>query len=47
MGSMFGDKRLDKRLDKMKVAIEQQLNVSLPQMMGSWSELKGCYRFLK
>lgn len=45
--SVFGDKRLDKRLDKMKEAIKQQPHVSLPQMMGKWSDLKAAYRFLK
>lgn len=45
--SVFGDKRLDERLDKMKAAIHQQLHVSLPQMMGDWSQLKAAYRFLK
>ena len=47
MTTVFGDMRLDKRLKKMKEAIGQQLEVSLPQMMGSWSELKASYRFLK
>jgi len=47
MDSVFGDKRLDKRLSQMKEAIGQQLNVSLPQMMGKWADLKASYRFLK
>jgi hypothetical protein len=45
--SIFGDSRLDKRWEKMKAAIEEQLNVSLPQMMKNWSQLKAAYRFLK
>lgn len=47
MLSLFGDLRLDKRLQRMKTAIGQQINVSLPQMMQSWSDLKAAYRFLK
>ena len=45
--SVFGDQRLDERLKKMKAAINQQIHVSLPQMMGKWSQLKAAYRFLK
>ena len=45
--SVFGDKRLDDRLDKLKAAINQQIQVSFPQMMGQWSQLKAAYRFLK
>lgn len=47
MQSVFGDLRLDKRLERMKMAIGQQINVSLPQMMQTWSDLKAAYRFLK
>jgi len=47
MESLFGDVRLDKRLSRMQSAIRKRLNVSLPQMMGTWSELKAGYRFLK
>lgn len=47
MESLFGDMRLDKRLLRMQAAIRQRMNVSLPQMMGRWSDLKAGYRFLK
>jgi hypothetical protein len=47
MHSVFGDLRLDKRLQRMKMAIRQQINVSLPQMMQTWSNLKAAYRFFK
>lgn len=47
MDSLFGDIRLDKRLSRMQEAIRQKMNVSLPQMMGRWSDLKAGYRFLK
>ena len=47
MESLFGDMRLDKRLLRMQGAIRQRMNVSLPQMMGRWSDLKAGYRFLK
>jgi hypothetical protein len=47
MKSVFGDMRLDKRLKKMQEAISHQLNVSLPQMMQGWADLKASYRFLK
>lgn len=47
MESVFGDIRLDKRLEKMKQSIEDGMNASLPQVMGSWAELKASYRFFK
>lgn len=47
MTSLFNDMRLDKRLEKMKEAISQQLHGSLPEIMRGWSELKASYRFLK
>lgn len=47
MNSSFGDMRLDKRLEKMKEAMSEQLHGSLPEIMRGWSELKASYRFLK
>lgn len=47
MESVFGDVRLDKRLEKLKEALASGMSQSLPQMMGSWHELKAAYRFLK
>lgn len=47
MKSLFGDMRLDKRLEKLKEVMSQQVQGSLPEIMRGWSELKASYRFLK
>jgi Transposase DNA-binding len=47
MTSVFGDTRLDKRLEALKTAIREIPAVSLPQMLNSWSQLKAGYRFFK
>lgn len=46
MNSPFGDRRLDKRLDRMTEQLSAIPVANLPQTLTNWSDLKGGYRFV-
>ena len=47
MGSIFGDERLDRRLEQFQTALLEHPNSKLTQALPKWSQLKAAYRFLK
>jgi hypothetical protein len=47
MGSVFGDERLDRRLEQFQTALLEHPNSKLTQALPKWSQLKAAYRFLK
>lgn len=46
MDSVFGDKRLDKRLGQLTEQMSSMTVANLPQSLTDWSSLKAGYRFL-
>lgn len=41
------DKRLNKRLDKIVGSLSQFPNMSIPQAIGRWGDVKAAYRFFR
>jgi hypothetical protein len=44
MGSVFGDKRLDKRLAQLMEPLSAIPRVNLSQVLGQWVNVKAGYR---